>query len=80
MDKVCITETSTDKVPNASPTAASAVSDLYGMSVLNACKKLMERLKPYLANNTTFCEAVTNDYFDRINLSAQGLGVAGGTG
>lgn len=33
-DKIHIMETSTDKVPNTSPTAASAGSDLNGMAVL----------------------------------------------
>ena len=33
IDRVYINETATDKVPNASPTAASASTDLYGMAV-----------------------------------------------
>lgn len=32
--KIYINETATDKVPNTSPTAASAASDLNGMAVL----------------------------------------------
>ena len=39
-DDVFVAETSTDKVPNASPSAASASSDLYGMAVLLAAKEL----------------------------------------
>ncbi len=34
VEKIFISETSTDKVPNTSPTAASAGSDLNGMAVL----------------------------------------------
>ena len=35
-----INETATDKVPNSSPTAASASSDLYGGAVRDACRQL----------------------------------------
>jgi xanthine dehydrogenase/oxidase len=35
-------ETSTDKVPNTSPTAASVQSDLNGMAILNACEQINE--------------------------------------
>ena len=48
-DSVFVSETSTDKVPNASPSAASASSDLYGMAVLLAAKELDERLQPVRA-------------------------------
>jgi xanthine dehydrogenase molybdopterin-binding subunit B len=47
VSKVFIAETSTDKVPNSSPTAGSASTDLYGMAVLDACRQINERLKPY---------------------------------
>lgn len=36
-----------DKVPNASPTAASASSDMYGAAAADACAQLNGRLKPY---------------------------------
>lgn len=45
--KVFIAETSTDKVPNASPTAASASSDMYGGAVLDACEQIAKRLAPF---------------------------------
>ncbi|OLP75185.1 Xanthine dehydrogenase, partial [Symbiodinium microadriaticum] len=48
MSAVTFRETGTDTVPNASPTAASASSDIYGMAILNACEQIMGRLKPYL--------------------------------
>jgi len=35
------------QVPNASPTAGSASTDLYGMAVLDACRQINERLRPY---------------------------------
>ena len=35
------------QVPNASPTAASASSDMYGGATADACAKLVKRLAPY---------------------------------
>lgn len=34
ISKVYLCDTATDKVPNASPTAASASSDLYGLAIM----------------------------------------------
>ncbi len=44
LDKVRITATSTDKVPNTSPTAASAGTDLNAMAALAACQTIKDRL------------------------------------
>ncbi len=41
--------TSTEKVPNTPPTAASSGSDLNGAAVRNACENLVERLVPVAA-------------------------------
>ncbi|KAL6195945.1 hypothetical protein ACLB2K_031562 [Fragaria x ananassa] len=46
LSSVFISETSTDKVPNASPTAASASSDMYGAAVLDACEQIKARMEP----------------------------------
>ena len=76
MSKVRVTETATDKVPNASPTAASASSDIYGMAVLDACEQIAKRLEPVrkrLGSDATFAQIVSAAYFDRVNLSAQGF-------
>ncbi|KAK3284520.1 xylitol dehydrogenase [Cymbomonas tetramitiformis] len=72
---VFISETNTDKVPNASPTAASASSDMYGGAILDACTQLNERLAPLrLANPTaSFKEVVNSAYMQRIDLSAHGF-------
>jgi xanthine dehydrogenase/oxidase len=73
IEDVYIRETSTDTVPNSSPTAASASSDLYGMAVLNACEQLKLRLAPYLeACGGDFKKAVNAGFFDRCDLSAHG--------
>ena len=44
LERVRITATSTDKVPNTSPTAASAGTDLNGMAVQIACREIKARL------------------------------------
>ena len=36
-----------EQVPNASPTAASASSDMYGGAATDACAQLNQRLQPY---------------------------------
>ena len=77
VDSVYVAETSTDKVPNASPTAASASSDLYGAAVVDACAQINARLAPVKAslgeaasrNFAAVCEAA---YFRRVDLSAHG--------
>lgn len=35
------------QVPNASPTAASASSDMYGAAVLDACTQIAQRVAPF---------------------------------
>ncbi len=45
--RVFIAGTPTDIVPNATPTAGSASSDMYGGAIWDACKQLKERLQPY---------------------------------
>ena len=74
--QVRIDESATDKVPNASPSAASMSTDLYGMAALNACEILLERLEPVrktLNGDCSFQELVQAAYFQRVNLSAQGF-------
>lgn len=72
---VFISETSTDKVPNSSPTAASASSDIYGQATMNACLELFQRIKPVRESmpKATFAQVAEKCYFERINLSAQGF-------
>lgn len=73
---VFISETSTDKVPNASPTAASASSDMYGAAVLDACDQLKARLEKYreaAQPGATMREIASAAYWDRCDLSAHGF-------
>jgi xanthine dehydrogenase large subunit len=49
IERVRITATTTAKVPNTSPTAASAGTDLNGMAALIACREIKSRLAAHLA-------------------------------
>ncbi len=71
------TATNTSKLPNTSPTAASAGSDLNGMAALDACRVLKERLVPFLAQrwqvpaeDVLFSDgaAHTRDFAQRLSL------------
>ncbi|KAL5219138.1 hypothetical protein ABZP36_019822 [Zizania latifolia] len=75
LSSVFISETSTDKVPNASPTAASASSDLYGAAVLDACQQIMARMESVASrgNHKSFAELAQACYMERIDLSAHGF-------
>jgi xanthine dehydrogenase/oxidase len=68
-------ETSTNTVANASPTAASASTDLYGMAVLSACEEINLRLAPLRAARPglDWAQLVNAAFFDRIDLSAHGF-------
>jgi xanthine dehydrogenase large subunit len=48
LDKVKITATSTGKVPNTSPTAASSGSDLNAQAALIACRTIKDRLHAFI--------------------------------
>jgi aerobic-type carbon monoxide dehydrogenase small subunit (CoxS/CutS family) len=66
--------TRTDKVPNTSPSAASASTDLNGAAVASACAELKSRLAPVAASlpGCTFAQVVEAAYRQRIPLFAQG--------
>lgn len=49
LERVKITATTTGKVPNTSPTAASAGSDMNGMAARNAAEIIRARLKAFVA-------------------------------
>ncbi|XP_034952751.1 xanthine dehydrogenase [Chelonus insularis] len=74
-NKIHISETATDKVPNTSATAASAGSDLNGMAVINACNTIMARIKHIIDANPkdSWEQWISKAYFERISLSATGF-------
>ncbi|EGG20479.1 xanthine dehydrogenase [Cavenderia fasciculata] len=74
VEKVYVSETSTDKVANTAPTAASVSSDMNGMATLDACKQINQRLEPLRQRfpNYSFAQLTTQAFVERINLSANG--------
>ncbi|VEU22582.1 DEKNAAC103329 [Brettanomyces naardenensis] len=80
-DKVFLSETSTECVPNASSTAASSGSDLNGMALKDACEKLNRRLGPVKKvldsekgeGKWTWEQLITAAYLERVSLSATGF-------
>lgn len=72
---VHVSETGTNTVPNTSPTAASASSDLNGMAILNAAEKINARLAPIKEQNPdgSWKDWVSAAFFGRVSLSATGV-------
>lgn len=72
---VHVAETATNTVANASPTAASMSTDLYGMAVLDACSQILARLVPVragVAADAVWKEVINAAFFQRVDLSAHG--------
>ena len=81
INRVRISDTSTDKVPNTSPTSGSVSSDLNGMAVKQACEQLRQRLDTILADNDTTIvweDLIKKAYFARLDLCAHGFYVTPG--
>ena len=58
-DKILVTSTRTDKVPNTSPTAASSGADLNGMAAYNAAVMIKERLLDVAQRHFATSETLT---------------------
>ncbi|XP_077958818.1 aldehyde oxidase 6 isoform X1 [Gasterosteus aculeatus] len=73
--KVYISETSTNTVPNASPSAASCGTDANGMAVQNACQILYQRLEPIRLRNPkgSWESWVQIAFYEKMSLSATGF-------
>ena len=74
LGQVHITATSTAKVPNTSPTAASSGTDINGEAARAACRVLKERLAPFRARlpNASFAQIAREAFLARVPLSAAG--------
>ncbi|MDA0275244.1 MAG: molybdopterin-dependent oxidoreductase [Proteobacteria bacterium] len=70
LEAVRITATSTGKVPNTSPTAASSGTDLNGEAARAACRALKERLAPF--TGASLAERAKAAFRARVSLSATG--------
>lgn len=76
LDHVYVNDSSTDKVANTIPSAASMSTDLYGMATLDACQQILKRIQPIkdsLPPNATLKEVAKKAFFERIDLSAHGF-------
>ena len=74
VERVHISATTTGKVPNTSPTAASSGADINGEAALAACRVLKERLAPLRAKHPEhgLAQLARAAYNARISLSAAG--------
>ncbi|KAM9382679.1 xanthine dehydrogenase/oxidase isoform 1-T1 [Phaethornis superciliosus] len=73
--KIHISETSTNTVPNTSPTAASVSADINGMAVHNACQTILKRLEPIKQLNPkgSWEDWIKAAYENCVSLSATGF-------
>ena len=71
LDRIKITATRTDKVPNTSATAASSGSDINGMAVRDACEKLKARLTRFACETMNVTEGDVEFLPNRIRVGAQ---------
>lgn len=73
LDRVRITATSTDKVPNTSATAASSGSDLNGMAVQVAAREIKARLVRYAAETWNVAENQVSFRDDHVIIGNQSV-------
>jgi xanthine dehydrogenase/oxidase len=76
VEDVYVNDTSTDKVANTIPTAASMSTDLYGMATLDGCRQIIKRLEPFkedLGRSATLAELAKAAFNARVDLSAHGF-------
>eukprot|EP00117_Sycon_ciliatum_P019281 scpid9742/ scgid17530/ Xanthine dehydrogenase/oxidase; Xanthine dehydrogenase; Xanthine oxidase; Xanthine oxidoreductase len=73
--KIFLSETSTNTVPNTTPTAASASTDLNGYAVKDAAEKIRDRLEPYRTKTPdgSWDDWVQSAFQDKVSLSATGM-------
>ena len=71
LDRIRVTATRTDKVPNTSATAASSGSDMNGMAVRDACEKLKARLTRFACETMNVTEDEVEFLPNRIRVGQQ---------
>jgi len=69
INRIAITATRTDKVPNTSATAASSGSDINGMAAQSAAKKIKQRLIEFLCEQHQVVAADITFNNDKITVS-----------
>jgi xanthine dehydrogenase large subunit len=73
LERVQITATSTDKVPNTSATAASAGTDLNGMAAQIAARKIKKRLTKFASENWNVPEDLITYRDDRVFVGNESI-------
>ena len=71
IDRIKITKTTTEKVPNTSATAASSGSDLNGMAALDACEQIKARLVEFAARHWSVAPDAVHFMPGRVAVGAQ---------
>ncbi len=72
-ERVMVTSTRTDKVPNTSPTAASSGTDINGMAAKNAAEKIRARLISFVADQHGVDADAVNIADDAVVVSGESL-------
>ena len=67
-DRIKITKTTTEKVPNTSATAASSGTDLNGMAALNAAEQIKERLVDFAAENWNVAKEKVSFHANHVHI------------
>lgn len=70
-DRIKITKTTTEKVPNTSATAASSGSDLNGMAALDAAEQIVARLTKFAAEKWNVSEADVEFLPNRVRVGEE---------
>jgi xanthine dehydrogenase large subunit len=70
-ERIKITKTTTEKVPNTSATAASSGTDLNGMAALNACEQIKARLVAFAADKWGVTPEAVTFLPGRVAIGAQ---------
>jgi xanthine dehydrogenase large subunit len=73
LDRVNITATSTDKVPNTSATAASSGTDLNGMAVQLAARQIKSRLVRFASESWNVAEELISFRDDRVFIGNESI-------
>ncbi len=72
-DRIKITKTTTEKVPNTSATAASSGTDLNGMAALNAVEQIKERLVKFASETWDVAPEEVNFYANQVHIGQEVL-------
>ncbi|MFW8636999.1 xanthine dehydrogenase molybdopterin binding subunit [Cribrihabitans pelagius] len=70
-ERIKITKTTTEKVPNTSATAASSGSDLNGMAALDAAEQIIARLKKFAAEKWEVAEENVEFLPNRVRVGGE---------